>query len=75
VLGWPEMTQTDPAPSDAGTMAAADGDRAWLLLAQVEMEPAAGMAWGDSGTVQFMIRAADLRERRWDRTELVFQMC
>lgn len=38
----------------------------WVLLLQVDSDPAAGFCWGDEGRLFFMIRKADLAAGRFD---------
>ena len=45
----------------------------WTLLLQLDSEDAAGMTWGDAGTLYFWIRRADLADRRFDRCWSILQ--
>ncbi|MFD7920515.1 YwqG family protein [Streptomyces sp. NPDC059740] len=47
----------------------------WLLLAQIDSDSAAGMMWGDVGTLYWLIRPRDLAERRFDRAMFTWQCC
>jgi hypothetical protein len=56
LLGHPDAVQGDPRP-----------DSDVVLLLQVSEDDRAGMEWGDSGSVYFMIRNSDLAALRFDR--------
>jgi hypothetical protein len=56
MLGHPDAVQRDPRPR-------ADV----VLLLQLSEDDRAGMEWGDSGCVYFMIRDSDLAALRFDR--------
>lgn len=87
LLGFASPVQDDPAgecprtngqASNDGEGEDADEDEAerprdWRLLFQLDSDDDAGMMWGDSGMLYFMIREPDLRERRFDRVWTVFQ--
>ncbi|MFJ9628892.1 YwqG family protein [Streptomyces sp. NPDC101175] len=45
----------------------------WLVLAQLDSDDDAGMTWGDTGTLYWLIRPEDLTTRRFDRVRLVLQ--
>lgn len=56
MLGHPDDVQGDPRPS---------GDV--VLLLQLSEDDGAGMEWGDTGCIYFMIRGTDLAALRFDR--------
>ncbi|MEV7401608.1 DUF1963 domain-containing protein [Streptomyces sp. NPDC091267] len=45
----------------------------WVLLAQLASDAAADMMWGDVGTLYWLIRPQDLRDRRFDRAMFTWQ--
>jgi len=45
---------------------------AWELLLQVDSEENAGMMWGDTGRLYFLIRQNDLHARRFENTWMVW---
>jgi uncharacterized protein YwqG len=45
----------------------------WVLLFQLDSEPATGMCWGDVGRLYFWIREADLRSGLFEKTWLILQ--
>ncbi|GLF95079.1 YwqG family protein [Streptomyces yaizuensis] len=47
--------------------------RRWTLLAQIDTEDAAGMMWGDTGALYWLIRPEDLALRRFDRAVFTWQ--
>lgn len=53
VGGYPDFTQNDPRrnPKD------------WVLLFQLDSDPALNLMWGDVGTANFFIRPADLKKQ------------
>jgi uncharacterized protein YwqG len=59
----------------AGTAEADYGDEAlrWLLLAQIDSDPAGGLTWGDVGILYWLIRDDDLAAGRFDRVRCVMQ--
>jgi len=42
------------------------GAKDWELLLQIDSDDSAGMMWGDSGRIYFLIQKDDLRERRFE---------
>jgi uncharacterized protein YwqG len=49
--------------------------RRWVLLAQFDSEDDAGMMWGDSGMLYWLIQPNDLAMRRFDRAVFTWQCC
>ncbi|AXK37597.1 DUF1963 domain-containing protein [Streptomyces armeniacus] len=47
----------------------------WVLLAQFDSDDDAGMMWGDTGALYWLIRPQDLAERRFDRAMFTWQCC
>ena len=47
----------------------------WVLLAQFDSENAAGMMWGDCGTLYWLIRPEDLAARRFEAAMFTWQCC
>lgn len=45
----------------------------WVLLAQFGSDDASEMMWGDGGALYWLIRPADLAERRFDRAMFTWQ--
>ncbi|MGE7432971.1 YwqG family protein [Kitasatospora sp. NPDC001175] len=45
----------------------------WVLLAQIDSDPAADMIWGDMGSLYWLIRPADLAAKRFDRAVFNWQ--
>ncbi len=45
----------------------------WLLLLQVDSDDAAGMMWGDAGTIYYWIKSGDLAQPNFNDTWLVLQ--
>lgn len=45
----------------------------WVLLAQFDSDPRAGMEWGDGGAVYWTVRRADLAAGRFDRAMFTWQ--
>ncbi|MCM2413548.1 DUF1963 domain-containing protein [Streptomyces sp. RKAG290] len=45
----------------------------WVLLAQFAGDAAADMIWGGLGTLYWLIRPQDLRDRRFDRAMFTWQ--
>jgi uncharacterized protein YwqG len=45
----------------------------WRLLLQIDSDDAAKMMWGDAGRLYFWIRDQDLRERRFNKTWMIYQ--
>lgn len=45
----------------------------WRLLLQLDSDDGAKMMWGDAGRLYFWIRDQDLRERRFDKTWMIYQ--
>jgi uncharacterized protein YwqG len=50
-----------------------DGVDDWRLLAQIDSDDDAGWMWGDTGSLYYAMRAADLPDSEFDRTWLVLQ--
>jgi uncharacterized protein YwqG len=42
------------------------GAKQWQVLLQIDSEDAAGMMWGDSGRIYYLIHQSDLEEHRFD---------
>jgi uncharacterized protein YwqG len=49
------------------------GARDWRLLLQVDSEDAAGMMWGDGGSLYYWIKEPDLAAHDFSRTWMVLQ--
>ncbi|WP_338117962.1 DUF1963 domain-containing protein [Streptomyces coryli] len=45
----------------------------WVLLAQFDSEDAAGMMWGDCGSLYWLIRPEDLAAGRFERAMFTWQ--
>ncbi|MFI9719903.1 YwqG family protein [Streptomyces sp. NPDC052396] len=45
----------------------------WVLLAQFDSDDDADMMWGDGGVLYWLIRPADLAQRRFDRAAFTWQ--
>ena len=47
----------------------------WMLLAQIgsDMDPDAGLMWGDSGCIYVWIRREDLVARRFEAARIILQ--
>ena len=60
----------DQDPRAAGL---ADGALNWQLLLQVDSDDAAGMRWGSSGMLYFLIEKSALQARRFDNVWMVMQ--
>ena len=60
----------DQDPRAAGL---ADGALNWQLLLQVDSDDAAGMRWGSSGMLYFLIEKSALQARRFDNVWMVLQ--
>ncbi len=54
-------------------IAAAGRAQDWRLLLQVDTDDDLGVMWGDAGMIYFGIRAADLRQRRFQRAQVMLQ--
>jgi uncharacterized protein YwqG len=54
-------------------IAAAGRAKDWRLLLQVDTDDDLGVMWGDVGMIYFGIRAADLKHRRFNRTQVMMQ--
>ncbi|MFE5723666.1 DUF1963 domain-containing protein [Streptomyces erythrochromogenes] len=48
-------------------------DSEWVLLAQSDTDEAADMMWGDTGTVYWLIRPADLAAGRFEEAMFTWQ--
>jgi len=49
------------------------GAAEWELLFQIDSEERAGMMWGDTGRIYFLIRNEDLRKRRFNKVWAILQ--
>jgi uncharacterized protein YwqG len=45
----------------------------WTLVAQIDSDDSAGMMWGDVGMLYYLMRADDLRARRFDSAGFTWQ--
>ncbi|MGW6617187.1 DUF1963 domain-containing protein [Streptomyces erythrochromogenes] len=64
VLG-PDATRQDSRLDDQAAE--------WVLLAQSDTDEAAAMMWGDTGTVYWLIRPADLAAARFEEAMFTWQ--
>lgn len=58
---------------DPRATALAAGSSDWQPLLQIDSDERARMMWGDAGRLYFWMRAADLREQRFERAWLILQ--
>ncbi|WP_234331159.1 DUF1963 domain-containing protein [Streptomyces sp. NRRL F-4474] len=71
-----EITRGVLGPDAAGQDSRLDDEAAaWVLLAQIDTDAAAGMMWGDAGTVYWLIRPDDLAAGRFEEAVFTWQCC
>ncbi len=87
LLGFPDTIQddmrlecqlaasgvADPSAAPERVAALSSGANDWLLLLQVDSDPAVGMQWANAGMLYFWIRREDLIARRFDQAWVVLQ--